>query len=803
MLFTPRLFLIFLFLIGFCFCIVIQNIKHKIKKLYIEAKELERKNNNNPYKAVQLKQALTLYQECLALSDRPEYIIFLVLVKHTIILFGKKAINKEENIVFRDGKKFYEKAVNRCQHKINNFRKFHDLVDLAREQVEQKLFKEALASFLKADAICFIDKLESEIIECQENISRQNNYEEALAKSARIAKQGRFQEAIAILKPEVDKFRRDDGYKFVAKLQRICSAKECYRIGLLAERNGMMENAIKQYREALQILPELTECQIRLAILSIKANNPTQAISSLQGLNNTRSNYIRGFAHTQLGNWQQANREWRSISKVSVDTQRSTLKRISDRDRLESIREIEKLVDNGQLEIAKTVSLEFIKKFGSERAIEHNLENYIQPILEYQVWSTENWQEITNKTEQTWLEKQDIESLHNWAIATYYQAQTSLNKLTDFIVAWSTALANLDSNPTFKNVPWLGSNTVDTEDVSAKLKQILENAIDAVKDSNINEYLKLRDIYRLEMVALSLIKQNNCGVTVKQQLFVLPGCYQRFDDCVRRTKLPANLWGALYTALYTDWGLSVAACYEGNTARAIKIKPSKNPTSENDRFAHCFVSYHEGCHYLQSLEWRKAVKPLNLAKPEIKAKSDWCRKIDELCEAQRQKIGEPDEHRQFSQFWYELTQSQPASSYFAECKAREIAKKLANQTISSSQGLNELREIQKIDRNNPIILELIKTVQTVLESEKIDRLLQDGQFEEAVRAAKRSSNEEIRFRVAELCLEIIIKQIQEGNLSYEAIHVLNEIAQWAYELCPHEPAFQPVFRQLREIGIRC
>ena len=792
-------FLLCLVLIGFCACMFIQNIKHeKVEKLYIEAKELERKNNNDPYKAVQLKQALTLYKQCLRLSERPEYIVFLSLVKYTIILFNKKEILKEENTVFRDGKKCYKQAVDRCQRKIDNYRKFHDFVDLAREQVKEKHFKQALANFLKADAICFVDRLEAEIIECKDNIKHQENYEKDLKQSARIASQGRFQEALDILKPIVNKFPRQDGQQLLAKLERVKQAKGLYNLGLFAEEKSNLEEARTKYEKALDLLPEFTECKIRLSILAIK-QKPQQAIYYLQALEGEQASYIRGFAYAQLGNWQQADREWRSISQVSVEViQRPMLKRLAERDRLNSIREIEKLLDRGQIETAKSVSIEFIKKFGSDTVVKFNLENHIQPILEKSNWNNRNWQKTVTKLEQIWLEQQDAKSLHNWAIATYYQAQTNPHKLiTDFIIAWSTALANLDSNPILKNVSWLGSNSINIENVSTKLKQILENAIDAVKDSNINEYLRLRDVYRREMLASSLIKQDNCGVRIKQQLFVLPGCYQRFRDRIPKTKLPANLWGALYT----DWGLAVAAGHEGDTARAVKIKPSKKPASESDRFAHCFVSYHEGCYYLQNLEWQKAVKPLEQAKPEIKAKSDWCKKIDELCEAQRQKIGDSDEHRRFSQFWYDLTSSQSASSYFAECKAREVAKKLANETISSSQGLNELREIQKIDRNNPIILELIKTVQTVLESEKIDRLLQNGQFEEAVRAAKRSSNEEIRFRVAELCLEIIIKQIQQGNLSYEAIQALNNIAQWAYELCPREPAFQPVFRQLREIGI--
>ena len=784
-------FLLCLILIGLCVCIFVQNKKYKkIENLYVEAKELEIKNDN-PYNINRQKQALTLYKQCLKLADRPEYIAFLISVKYTIILFDKKEISKQENAVFREGKNYYVKALNKCQKKIDDYRKFHNFVDVARKQVKQKLFKEALANFLKADAICFVDKLEAEIIKCQENISQQNNYEKALKKSARIAKQGRFQEAIAIVEPELVKFNRDDGRQLLAKLQRICSAKECYRLGLLAERNGIAEGAIKQYNEALRTLPELIECQTRLAILNIKTNNSERAIHCLQGINNTQADYLRGFAYSQLGNWQQANRKWLSINRVSVDIQRSLLKQIIDRDRLSSIIEIEKLVDEGQLEIAKTLSLEFIQKFGSEPTIEHNLENYIQPILESQVWYTGNWQKITSDTEQIWLEQQDIKSLHNWAIAIYYQAQANPNKLADLIIAWSTALVNLDSDPTLQDIPWLGSNLIDIEDVSAKLKQKLEAAIDAVKDSNINEYLKLRDIYRREMVALSLIKQNNCGMRIKQRLFILPGCYQRFSNYLPQIGLPAKIWGALYT----DWGLAFAACYEGDTARAIKIKPSRNPASEAEWFACCFISYHEGCYYLQNLQWRKAVRPLQQAKLEIKAKYDWCKEIDRLCELQRQKINDFNEHLQFSKFWYELMDSLAGKSYFAEQSAIQIGIKIDDKKISLSQGLDELRAIRNnIDRHNATTLNLIEKVEYSLNAEKIDRLLKQNQYQEAIRIAKQSQNEAIRFRLAEIFIDVLLSGAENRSLDFEGMY---QLAKWAYELCPREPAFMPIYREMK------
>ena len=388
------------------------------------------------------------------------------------------------------------------------------------------------------------------------------------------------------------------------------------------------------------------------------------------------------------------------------------------------------------------------------------------------------------------MEQQDINSLHNWAVASYYLSQTDSSELANFIIAWSTALANIEQNPTLQNVPWLGSNSINVEDVSAKLKQILENAIDAVKDSNIDKYLKLRDIYRREMVSLSLIHQNDCGMKIKQQLFILPGCYQRFHNRIPETKLPAQIWGALYT----DWGLAVAACHEADTARAIKIKPNKNPASEADNFAYCFVSYHEGCYYLQNLEWRKAIKPLQQAKPKIKAKSDWRKEIDRLCELQRKKINDFDEHLQFSKFWYELIDSQPSKSYFAEQSAIQVGLKIDDKKISLQQGLDELRKIRNnIDRNNATTLDLIEKVEYSLAAEKIDRLLKDNQYEEAIRVAKQSQNEAIRFKLAEIFIDVLLSGSENRSLDFDGMY---QLAKWAYQLCPHEPVFMPIYREL-------
>ena len=813
-------------------------------KFYLKAKDLEQKSYKNPYAVGKLNQALILYEKCNQLVFKPNFTIainecqqkitncktFLRLVDTANNQIKQKQF-KEAIDSFTEAEKLFTTL--ECQQKITNCKTFLQLVDTANNQIKQKQFKEAidsfteaeklfstsdyqqeinnckiflrlvdtgnnqikrqqfkeaLNSFTKAEKLFSTPELRRQISKCKEETKKQENYEQVLKTSRQEAKQGKFQEAIDLIKPALNKLSREDGQQLLAKLEKVIRAKELYKSGLIAEQTGKLDKAKLDYAKAINFLPELIECKIRLSIILAK-ENPKQAISYLKGIEGEQAAYIRGFAYYQLGDWQQTKREWKHIHNDAIDSQSEIIKSLEERDRLLKIKEISSAVDSKNFEIAKTLSLEFIARFGSEPTIQQNLENHIQSLLERQIWESKNWQQITAKTEQIWLEQQDIKFLHNWAIANSYQAQTNPNKLPDFIIAWSTALANIEHNPTLQNIPWLGSNTVNTKDVSVKLKQILENAIDAVKDSNINEYLKLRDIYRREMVALSLVKQDNCGVRIKQQLLILPGCYQRFRNYLPGIRFPGSVWGALYT----DWGLAVAACHEGDTARAIKIKPSKTSSSDVDNFAYCFVSYHEGCHYLQNLQWRKAIKPLKIAKPEITAKSDWCREIDRLCEAQRQKLDDLEEHLQFSKFWYELLDSQAARSYFAEYKALQIGIKLDDKVVSLQEGLDELQTLQNIAPNNSFILDLIQKVEINLELEKIDRLWQHSLYEMAVSVAKQSRHEKVRFAVAEVCINILLENSQSHNLDFDAMY---QLAKWASELCPYEPAFMPIYSRL-------
>ncbi len=469
------------------------------------------------------------------------------------------------------------------------------------------------------------------------------------------------------------------------------------------------------------------------------------------------------------------------------------MKSLSQRKRLLSLQNIEHFVKADKLDEAKTASTEFIEKFGYEQLVEENLNLHIQPRLEARIWQSSNWITIVNHVENLWRVQPNITTLHNWAVASYYHAQSDSTKLSNAIAALSTALANITDDPTLQDVPWLGKK-VDYASVSLELKRRLEAAVDILKDADINDYLNLRDHFRLELVALRLMGEPVTQGMMVNGLYLTPFCYNHYlfywlDILLDRIHTSQNILRFLYTC----WGLSIAAFIEGDSQRAIQIQPARNPSSEIENFAQKFVAYHQGCYQLQQQKWREAIIWFQQAISEIKTNQHWQQEIDRLCGLQRQAISEFTEHLQFAQSWYELLNSNSAASYLAEYKAEKIREQLVEKQISLEKALKELQVIKQIDTQNPIVIDLIERVEFQQEMEVIEKLLKNDQFEEAVQHAKKSQHQRIRHIVAEICIGILIKGIENRNLPFDLVQ---KLGRWAYQLCPYEPAFQEIFRTL-------
>ena len=478
--------------------------------------------------------------------------------------------------------------------------------------------------------------------------------------------------------------------------------------------------------------------------------------------------------------------------------QRHRLKTISERKRVLSMQNIQTQVNSDNLQQAIIASQEFINTFGFDPLVESNLNEHIKPRLMGEMWHSNNWENIATQMETQWLSKPNNTTLHNWVVASYYHAQKQPEQLNNLIIVLTTALANLDYDPTLQDIPWLGK-PADFTLVATKLQSRLQAAIDDQKDYSIDNYLSLNDSLRRELIALELMGQPVTSGMRINDIWITPGCHERYL-CQYQSQFTINLVKKIDSsqkilhALYTKWGLAVAACLSGDTSRAIYLKPLDTSSNSIEIFAEKLVGYHQGCYELQQQNWRNAVVPFQTAQSEIDITEKWQEEIDRLCGLQRQNIDEFAEHLEFARFWYNTVKSKPSRAYLAEYEANKIRSQIANEQISFSSSLSALRELTKIDPKNPIVLELIATVEFNQELEVIQKLLRSGEIESAVTKAKQSQNHRLRKVMADICIEILLQAVNKRELS---LNDIRRLGHWAYELCPHEPVFQEIYRSLQ------
>ncbi len=734
----------------------------EVDKLAANAKTILKQDTGDPLETQILLNAIAIYQRC------------------TKILHDDRI----------------SRVIKQCQQELQRRQQFLSLVTQAQFQAENRFYKNAIAVYRKAQKLYSTESLEQAIAASFAQVQQEEIYNATLQKVRQAQSEGRLQGAIALLKNALTNFSRSDGLDLLHKLQQTLKGKEQFRQGLAAEKAGDFKAATSLYTNAKSLLPN-TYCQIRLGLVAIKTQAWATALTHLEAIPGEQAAYLRGFAYAQQEDLQVAYKEWLGLTTTEITKQREILKNISQRQRLVGLQNIEQLIKAENWENAKTESRKFIQKFGSHPLVEKNLNEHIQPRLELEVWQDKNWRIIADKAERSWISQPNITTLHNWAIANYYLAQAYPIKLLDLIFSLSTALANITEDPSLQDVPWLENKPVEFASVSLELKRRITALIDTWKDTNIIEYLNLRDRYRLEVLSLNLMGEPSKWGMKINDIFITPGCYQQYLpqwQSIFDNRINANQ--KILNSLYTNWGLAMAACLEGDYQRAIQLKPSTTDNSDIAAFAQKFVAYHEGYYQLQQQKWREAIIPLKQAKPEIKVSTDWQEEIDRLCGLQRQAISEFKEHLEFAQFWYDLLRSRDARSYLAEYKAEEIREKIANEQISSATGLRELQKIKEIDNQNPIVIDLIERIEFNQELELIDNLLKSNKFEEVFQRAKKSQHQRLRNIVSDFYVKILIKGFQNRDLGFEDIY---KLGNWAYELCPDDPNIQEVYRLSQEL----
>lgn len=666
---------------------------------------------------------------------------------------------------------------------------FQKLFAQAKRQAQSCYYIEAMANLVAAKKLFSIKELEPEIALCLPKISAQTQYQVSLKQAHKWARLGDFKQGIAILEQALNRFNRADGIKLLKRIKQVESGKQLYKSGLLAEiqRNYPLANI--KYEEALKRIPNLDEAKIRIATIAISYQQYPKVIDKLNGVNHPDALYLRGLAYAKQQQYHLAVQEWQILKNPQLDRQKKVLSSLIHRCALEKVQTIEAFATQEAWEEAKSASVAFLENYGHDAKVIANLEHHILPMKAHQLWQTQDWQAIVTQMQTQWRSQGDIISLHNWAIAAYYYTHQDLSYLPQLIPVWLTAIANISVNPFFAHTPW--NAEINHQDISTSLIGLLENLLDQLKQQDLDAYLPLRDHYRLDLVALGLIPDTpKCGIRFNN-LLILPLFYWEHQEKLLKVELPPTVWGGLYSNL----GSAMAACLDGDVARAVQIKPHNSLETPAEKFAQNWLAYYEGCYYLKQTDWRQGIAPLKQAQTLIKNTPEWATEIARVCELKRVGIETLSEHLELAQFWYDLLKSPAACSYLAEYKAMEVSTNLADEKISFQQAKTQLKAIKAIDSNNPVVLDIIERVEIAFQGDEIFKLLKDDRFEDAVAKAKNSDYPQIRRLMAQMCLEVLTKGIKSGELPP---HLARELITWGYELCPDDVEFQELFLGLHK-----
>ena len=714
----------------------------KSNKFIQQAKAIEESFMNDPERSGILSMALVFYQESLKIVE-----------------------NYDTRI-----------KLNKCNQIITNCQEYFELVNKSKEYAEQLQFQQAVERIKEAKTFFDTSSLQQLNIIYDNKVKEEKAYIETLNKVKKIAQNGSFEYALNLLSQTWDSFPRSDGKILINKLKHIIQGNELYQIGRNAEKNGDYLLAITKYQESANLLPKVQDIKTRLAIIFIKTEQFEIAQSILASLEGEQCQYLKGLIYAKQKNWNQAQSQWLKISNPVINEQLEQLEICRESEKYKYLKNIKNAVKSEQLILANNLSLEYLQTFGLEEDVQYNLVNHIRPKIFKEAWQNSDWDLLAEQSIQKWINEYDASALHNWAIACYHRALGNVSNLTEMFIAWMMILVNLEKDPALKNIPWLLGADPDIQFLSEQILLLLESTLENIKETNPQEYLSLKDLFRCDVATWRLLQNSRLSLVTYQQYVLTPNLLNKqLINLLEQPTLPRTLCATLYT----EWSQVVAACLEGDFKRAIQIQVNRQPQNELERFAKTYTDYQLASYFLKEFQWKKAFSYIQNSKLFLVTESDWFNQLDLLCQNQRNEIEDFPEHLSFSKAWYELLDTKESRRYYIDYKVRELSNKLAEEELSLTEAVRQLQAFKEIDSQNSLVFDLLQKINSIEESNRVFSLIKQGKIEEAVRIASKSSNSNLRYHLANLFMEIIKDR---GSVMSYSEH--QNLVIWIKKLCP-------------------
>ncbi len=715
-------------------------------------------------------------------------------------------LQRAKNLLF-DPK--LNEQVKSCCDELQQRKYWLELFKDAQANALAKYFQKALSIYEEAQNLYPTDELNNLIAVCKSSVSAEKQYCQELKNTKSFCQQADFAKAFKTARMAIASFPRKDGQKFLRSLERILESKTIFHKGLQYEQSQELDLALDCYNKAYRLMPDLLECRFRQVIVACKQKNWKQALNFLAGVDGDRASYLRGFIFAKQQNYDDNAREWQGLRSSELDTQRSRLNIIKQKAYLLDLKAIEKFVDQDELEKAANTSHKALERHPQAEVIRKNLDTHILPRLDSEAWKqTEiNWNTLLEKTRSIWLERPNIQSLHNWAVAAYYCAMNTgypkLALIMEFNASWGTAIANLPDDPSLSNLSWLGNTKPDRTQLKQKLEELWDRVLDRVKEQDLNTYMQIRDWQRVDRYILNILTSSTKPIIKLGSTWILPSTIdflQQFEKSNnnltkfmldlkhQHTLLPTPsqlslLYSPLLSLLYSPLGIAIAACLDGDVERGLQLKNyNSGYLNHKEHFdnAQVMLCYFEACHLLKKNQWQEAFRVIRQSARLIQKNPEWLSEIDRLCESMVRGLDEKDQIT-FAKSWLETTASKASRNYYTECKTEEIRMQIGKERITPKQGLSKLRELTDVDTSNPVYRDLINRIEVILANEEVHQYLKRGETENAVNRAMRSGNREVKQTLAEVLFSILQEADRQGRISYEE---RMQVVGWITKLVP-------------------
>jgi hypothetical protein len=656
-------------------------------------------------------------------------------------------------------------------------------------------FTNALKAFKRAEELFNTAVLTANIRVCEEKIKHEEKYANNLKTAKKYIQNGFLEKALQVLIEARKIFARQDSTALIYKLENTLKGYEEFCKGLNSEKLQNYEQAAVHYNSSLKLLPSTNMVEdtiyTRLAFSHFRSRNLNLALQHLENSSAQSALYLKGFIYFQHSDFNKAFQAWISLNHPDIKKQSKLLKQAAESHKLKVIHQIQIYIEAQNLHAAKSESQKYLDEFGEDDyPVSINLEQHIQPCLEITNWMANDHSAILPDLEKQLQQNFTLTNIHNWAIAAYFAAQDDKSHIPKMIAAIFTMVANLEKNQNLKMLPWLTDEVPDLNQLKQDLISLVQNTLDRLKDEDLPSYLQGRDLYRVETHALRLNAEKEELVPKIGNIYLTPGCSRYFPNVLSQTRPHESLLGTLYTA----WGTAIAACLDGDIERAIQIQPRQTATNSLEKLAVSTITYYRGKHALQSGKWREAQTHLKGLASIIQKNREWQKEIDELGTKIRRELDNNNDHINFAEFWHHITGNPVASAYLAEYKAEDIRERIVEEKISLSQAKRELQKLRTIDKNNPLVEDLIEKIEFQEELEDLVNVMENSSIETWVSKALRSNHKEIHRRTATVLMDILMNGIERRSLD---INEMKKILRWLRQLSPDDQNIRDMATQLK------